>query len=574
MFVEFQITDEVKILCAANQDHPLRNGETTRRMLFLATLHSSSSTLSETRLQVGIFLASLLLARASAFAEPSATPAERRKLAVSPTVYATFPASSRYWVDFHNLTFALSSDESLASIGAADDYSDGIGSLKATAVLVLTGFNANNPLPFTITRCDFLLFKKPFTTFVGITTFQLTLFSDDHPTDPDFPTHNPYQQVRPTALRARKECALATRQCVSCMLVPLFHMRVSAPLLSSLTQLGDAILLSSQTTPLLTYRANWYQQDVTGARWPQLNQSTYYWVVLSPTTTMPITNQVAITGPKFNGALWSGIDSAKYPTKLPPLTQRDPHVYTARVLRTQRQAGDATYGCTTRPALGWLKGALNASNINGWVDYTGNGSRLLNWEADPAGARIVYGVSLLGYQEFSTQSATASSTSTSSRTSSGGHIHRRCVCVCVCVCVCYIAAGSAFLRCTLRLRRIMPLPQRRPPPSCRMCPFSAFCAATMTSSRTGTASSSSTRTQTATPSSTATGTGTATSSLTQSATRSSSSTSTSTNSATSTRSATSTPSSSSSSTQTSTQTVRDSAGCGLGSGDDFRLSGL
>jgi hypothetical protein len=111
-------------------------------------------------------------------------------------VFATFPASSRFWIDVRNLTFTLASDDSLASIGGADDFGDNVGSLKATAVLVQTGVNPNIDGPFFITRCDFLLFKKPFTTFIGISSFQLTLFSDDNPTDPSAPSHNPYQQVR------------------------------------------------------------------------------------------------------------------------------------------------------------------------------------------------------------------------------------------------------------------------------------------------------------------------------------------------------------------------------------------
>jgi hypothetical protein len=87
------------------------------------------------------------------------------------------------------------------SVGASDDYNDGQGSLKATAVLFLTGthdstLTGNIPIktPYIPTRVDFLAYKLPYQSRDTLTDFQLTLFSDDGTT-----AHNPYQQVRATA---------------------------------------------------------------------------------------------------------------------------------------------------------------------------------------------------------------------------------------------------------------------------------------------------------------------------------------------------------------------------------------
>jgi hypothetical protein len=155
---------------------------------------------------------------------------------------------------------------------------------------------------------------------------------------------------------------------------------------------------------MLTYRATWYQQDVTAFNWPQLNQSTYYWIVISPTTPLSITNQVAIQGPKFQGIIWSGIDSGKTPSSVPPLSRTDPNVFTARVLRSQTGPGDSANACNKAAAINFINGAIATTNTQGWAAYAG--SRLGDWQADPAGSRIVYGMQVLGFLVVPSPSST------------------------------------------------------------------------------------------------------------------------------------------------------------------------
>jgi hypothetical protein len=151
-----------------------------------------------------LFGLTVVLAGCTASASlPSVAPVRALQASSTSSPVAAYPttiSASRFWIDANNLTFSFSSDEDLASVGAADDFGDGLGSLKATAVLILTGTDASspyNPMQYVPLRCDFLLYRKPFQTRVGITDFQLTLFSDDGTS-----THNPDQQVR-----VRKGCA-------------------------------------------------------------------------------------------------------------------------------------------------------------------------------------------------------------------------------------------------------------------------------------------------------------------------------------------------------------------------------
>jgi hypothetical protein len=122
--------------------------------------------------------------------QPSDAPIKRALQAPSPTAFATTISSSRFTIDRFNLTFALQSDEPLVSIGASDDYNDGLGSLKTTAVCFKTGSHATITSPFIPTRVDFLLYKLARQNRDGITDFRLTLFSDD-----GTPEHNPLAQV-------------------------------------------------------------------------------------------------------------------------------------------------------------------------------------------------------------------------------------------------------------------------------------------------------------------------------------------------------------------------------------------
>jgi hypothetical protein len=155
---------------------------------------------------------------------------------------------------------------------------------------------------------------------------------------------------------------------------------------------------------MLTFRAIWYQQDVTAFDWPQLNQSTYYWIVISPTTSLAIASQ-PMAAPKYSGIVWSGIDSGKFPSFVPPLTRTDPNVFTARVLRSQTGPGDTANACNKAAAINFINGAIATTNTQGWASYAG--SRLGNWQADPAGSRIVYGMQVLGYLVVPSTSSTA-----------------------------------------------------------------------------------------------------------------------------------------------------------------------
>jgi hypothetical protein len=135
--------------------------------------------------------------------------APRRRLqdgAPSPTAYATAFATTRRTVDFNNLTFSLLSDEPVTSIGAADDFGDGLGSLKATAILFKTALYTQSPpstSPYVAARCDFLLYKRPLTSRIFITDLTLTLFSDDGSS-----THNPLAPVRSRWRNQRNSTAL------------------------------------------------------------------------------------------------------------------------------------------------------------------------------------------------------------------------------------------------------------------------------------------------------------------------------------------------------------------------------
>ena len=112
-------------------------------------------------------------------------------------------ASTRDIIDIFNLTFALLSDETNVSAGAADVFADGLGcgrarassgvgcriqvmlpspllprrSARATAVMFQTA--RGNGLPFTPARVDLLLAKTADQARSLLTDFYVTLFADD-----------------------------------------------------------------------------------------------------------------------------------------------------------------------------------------------------------------------------------------------------------------------------------------------------------------------------------------------------------------------------------------------------------
>ncbi len=136
-------------------------------------------------LSLAIFMSDTTLAEVS----PSKLHVAPRNLQ-GPSPLATTIATSRFTIDRFNLTFSLASDEPLTSIGGSDDYNDGLGSLKTTAVLFLTGSHPTISNPFIPTRVDFLLYKLARMSRDTITDFALTLFSDD-----GTPEHNPLAPV-------------------------------------------------------------------------------------------------------------------------------------------------------------------------------------------------------------------------------------------------------------------------------------------------------------------------------------------------------------------------------------------
>jgi hypothetical protein len=135
---------------------------------------------------------------------------------------------------------------------------------------------------------------------------------------------------------------------------------------------------------------------VTNAGWPPLNQSTYYWIVLAPSTTLSINDPAIATAPKFNGAIWAGINSATAVAgAIPPIVRNDAQTFTARVIRSQPVANNAFYSSTAQGAINWINAAL-ALTSDGWAVYAAAGTRLVNWQAAPATGRIVYGLQVVG----------------------------------------------------------------------------------------------------------------------------------------------------------------------------------
>jgi hypothetical protein len=118
-------------------------------------------------------------------------------LSASRTPAPTTISSSRFTIDYFNMTFALLSDQTKASVGAINNFNDGVYSLVTTAVLFKTpAIDPANPVAWQYrpTRVDMLFFQKAAqaTRPVGLSDILLTLYSDDGSAD-----HNPRANVRP-----------------------------------------------------------------------------------------------------------------------------------------------------------------------------------------------------------------------------------------------------------------------------------------------------------------------------------------------------------------------------------------
>jgi hypothetical protein len=128
-------------------------------------------------------------------------------------------------------------------------------------------------------------------------------------------------------------------------------------------------------------RSLWTSIDVTKAGWPVLAGGTYYWVALTPGTTLTLPNG------QFNGVMWTGI----YATAgLPPSTTSDPNLFTGRELSSQRFATDAAFSSTSVASLALV------TNTTTWAAVPSTASRYKNWQA--TGSNIRYGIQIIGWQ--------------------------------------------------------------------------------------------------------------------------------------------------------------------------------
>lgn len=296
---------------------------------------------------------------------PTATP--------NPTTIST----TRYTIDRFNLTFALQSDAALVSVGALPlFFGDAVGSLVATAVLIKSCANPPDfpDLIYRPSRIDLLMSSRDLQPGrAGISDFFVTLYADDGSDE-----HNPSVQVcRP--LIGDGKCP------------PSVYLALPSPL----PQLAPPTAMPGQTGPLITTRGAWYQQDVSGAGWPNLNASTYYWIVLSPGVPLALASQ---GGALYNGARWVGVDETVAP--LAAATLADPHLFKGRQLVSQRFSNDVTFQANAPTAPAWLRSQTY------WPSVANAAARFIDWDA--VGSRVRYGVQLLGWQIAPTPSFTPS----------------------------------------------------------------------------------------------------------------------------------------------------------------------
>ena len=161
----------------------------------------------------------------------------------------------------------------------------------------------------------------------------------------------------------------------------LFH--PSCSLVTLVSQLARPYLMDGQITALQATRGSWYQQDLSGAGWPIMKPSTYYWIVVTPSTPLALTTQAS---GKYNGALWSGILDTTAP--LPATTLADSHVFKARRLTSERFKSDALFQASTAAGVNVLKNATN------WGASGIDQRRVTSFDS----SNVRYGIQLLGWQ--------------------------------------------------------------------------------------------------------------------------------------------------------------------------------
>jgi hypothetical protein len=150
--------------------------------------------------------------------------------------------------------------------------------------------------------------------------------------------------------------------------------------------------MSGMTMPLQTVRSIWFQQDISTAGWPLLTASTYYWVAVTPTTTLTMPNG------RYNGAIWGGIDDTVHP--LPAAAQNDPFLFKGRQLTSQCGASDTATSALQASAVTFIQTSEN------WPSVPCAGERFKNW--DLVGSNIRYGIQLIGWQVAPSNPATRS----------------------------------------------------------------------------------------------------------------------------------------------------------------------
>ena len=234
------------------------------------------------------------------------------------------------------------------SIGAVNNYKDGKGSLIGTAVLIRTSRNIpTDPVNWIYRpmRVDVLLAANAILSDqVRITSFDVTLYADDGSSN-----HNPAAQL-------------------------------AAPLRMTVNN------------NLAVVRGTWFQQDVSTAGWPNLDANTYYWIAVTPATTIPFANG------QYNGAVWVGLDDTISPN-LPPTYAGDTGVFKARQIVSQRFANDALFAANSASAVTFM------NSDQPWAN-AGNG-RFTDFAS--AGSNVRYGIQLLGWQISPTPSNTPTS---------------------------------------------------------------------------------------------------------------------------------------------------------------------
>jgi hypothetical protein len=103
----------------------------------------------------------------------------------------TILAQTRFTIDVNSLSLTTLSDDTLASVGGADDYGDSLGSLKSIAVLWRTPDNANG-LPYDLNRVDLLLYVRSQQANANLlSNCNLVMYADDGSA-----SRNPGSQVR------------------------------------------------------------------------------------------------------------------------------------------------------------------------------------------------------------------------------------------------------------------------------------------------------------------------------------------------------------------------------------------